>query len=72
MVAAYENPSTLCSNTTTTFCYTKSGLLQLSAWGNMRTVANAALVAMAHASASSSLTDAARRKHRCFARGQLR
>ena len=70
-MTAYENPSTLCSNTTTTFCYTRSGLLQLSAWGNMRTVANAALVAMAHASASS-LTDAVRRKHRCFARGQLK
>lgn len=53
------------------FCYSPSGIIQASSWGNMRTVANAAVVAMAHATVSD-LPDLTRRKHRCWARSQLR
>ena len=71
-MSSYENTANVCgAGSGGGYCYTRSGVVQASAWGNMRTVANAAVVAMAH-SAVSSLTDAVRRKHRCFARGQLR
>ncbi len=68
----YSEASSVCGpGASGGFCYSPSGIIQASMWGNMRTVANAAVVAMAHA-AVSDLPDLTRRQHRCWARSQLR
>jgi hypothetical protein len=50
-------------------CYTPLGLAQFSPWGNLRYVANVASLAAMYADLLPD--DAAQRRHRCWARGQV-